>query len=72
MPEHHAAPARHEHHGQVSASVTEAAATFEAEPPTPEDIAGTHGSQVVLGPIVRHAAGAKRRLSDDRAEHAAA
>ena len=58
MSEHHAAPARREPR-QVSASVTDAAATFEAEPPTPEMIAGTVGSQVVLADDSAAAAGAR-------------
>ena len=44
---------------EVSASVRDAAATFEAEPPTPEGIAGTQGAQVVLPPDSAAAAGAK-------------
>ena len=44
---------------EVSASVRDAAATFEATPPTPEDIAGTQGAQVVLPPDSAAAAGAK-------------
>jgi hypothetical protein len=43
----------------VSPSVTAAAATFEAEPPTPEDMARTIGAQVVLEPDSAAAAGAK-------------
>ena len=58
MSEQHAASARHERR-PVSASVTDAAATFEAPPPTPEDIAGTVGAQVVLDPESAAAAGAK-------------
>ena len=37
----------------------DAAATFEAVPPTPEQIAGTVGAQVVLEPDSAAAAGAK-------------
>jgi hypothetical protein len=44
---------------EVTASVRDAAATFEATPPTPEDIAGTQGAQVVLPPDSAAAAGAK-------------
>ena len=44
---------------EVSASVRDAAATFEATPPTPEQIAGTVGAQVVLEPDSAAAAGAK-------------
>ena len=46
-------------HAEASASVRDAAATFEATPPTPEDIAGTVGAQVVLEPDSAAAAGAK-------------
>jgi len=48
----------------VSASVTAAAATFEATPPTPEDIAGTVGAQVVLAPDSAAAAGARGVYND--------
>ena len=44
---------------EPSASVRDAAATFEATPPTPEQIAGTVGAQVVLEPDSAAAAGAK-------------
>jgi hypothetical protein len=39
--------------------VRDAAGTFAAEPPTPEDIAGTQGAQVVLEPDSAASAGAK-------------
>jgi hypothetical protein len=44
---------------EVSASVRDAAATFSAEPPTPEEIARTQGAQVVLADDSAAAAGAR-------------
>jgi hypothetical protein len=58
MSEQSTASARRERR-PVSASVTEAAATFEAEPPTPEEMARTQGAQVVLEPDGAAAAGAR-------------
>ena len=60
MSEHRAVPERGRRPvPEASASVRDAAATFEAEPPTPEDIAGTVGAQVVLEPDSAASAGAK-------------
>ena len=59
MPEEHTPERGRRPVPEVSASVRDAAATFEATPPTPEDIAGTQGAQVVLPPDSAASAGAK-------------
>ena len=70
MSEHRATPERGRRPvPEVSASVRDAAATFEAEPPTPEDIAGTVGAQVVLEPDSAACGRRQGRLQHGRGEH---